>query len=322
MLTKGYIEDDYPLIREIKSPIKKLRPLSPQCRVVQFSKPLTEKDFKNLAGFMRDYPEIPLRIYGHYNRNCDLEFLKYFEFLKGFQADAYTLEDIGGLRYLPSDLQFLAIGPTKKSLSPLSYLPDFPELKELYIEGQKKNFELIESLQKLETLTIRSVTLSDLSVLTPLKNLLSLAIKLSKTTDLRLLPELKKLRYLELWMVKGLADLGMLSELYALQYLFLQALRNVTELPSFQSLEKLRRVHIETMKGLTNMAPIAESPNLETFIAADMRHLKPEHFRPFENLKTLKQCSVGLGGLRKNAEVEKIIGLPRANRFEEFAYVS
>ncbi|MGH2352733.1 MAG: hypothetical protein ACRDJN_14090, partial [Chloroflexota bacterium] len=41
----------------------------------------------------------------------------------------------------------------------------------------------------------------------PLHRLRSLDLKLGRTKDLRLLPEIGHLRYLELWRVKGLADL-------------------------------------------------------------------------------------------------------------------
>src|SRR5574341_920538 len=84
---------DYPFIRELRSPITadQLRPLDPRCQVVQFNAPLTDVDFIKMARFLEAYPSTPLRIYGHYGHSPDLAFLRYFPFLKGFQADVFEL---------------------------------------------------------------------------------------------------------------------------------------------------------------------------------------------------------------------------------------
>src|SRR5690606_34188517 len=119
-----------------------------------------------------------------------------------------------------------------------------------------------------------------------------------------------KLRYLELWQIRGLADLQPVASVRTLQYLFLQALRNVTELPSLAPLKKLRRLYLETMKGLTDLSPAAKAPALEEVIAVDMRHLQPEDFRPFLKCRTLRAARVSLGSDRKNRAVADLLGLP------------
>jgi hypothetical protein len=216
--------DAYPFHREIESPITadQLRPLDPRCRTVQFNSLLTENDFRRLAKFMQQYPQVELRVYGNYDgRITDLAFLKHFPFIKRFTVEIWQLENFNGLAFLPTDLEGLGLGQTKSRRHSLRFLERFPALRTLYIEGHTKDFEAVRHLERLKDLTLRSITLPDLSDLTALHQLKSLDIKLGGTTDLRLLPKVGKLRYLELWMIRGLTDITPVAEVESLQYLFL-----------------------------------------------------------------------------------------------------
>jgi hypothetical protein len=154
------------------------------------------------------------------------------------------------------------------------------------------------------------VTLPHLEFLTELPGLGHLEIKLGGTRNLQALSKLKALRYLELWLVKGLADLSVLAEIASLEMLYLQALRNVKQLPSFRSLTNLRHVYLETMKGLTDLRSIADAPALESLTLVDMPHLKTETFHIFRAHPALRYFRAGLGSLKRNAEAEALLGLP------------
>ena len=226
--------DTYPFLRQIKSPVtaEQLLPLDSRCKVVQFDSPLTEADHVKLAGFLRAHPQIPLRIYGHYTKPLsNLSFLKHYPFLSGFQVDVYDLDSTEGIESLPDTLQFFGFGQTKKQLS-VGFLKRFCQLTNLYLEKNSKDLEVLSSLTNLQQLTIRSITLPDLKLLLPLNNLWSLDIKLGGTKDLNLLPRIGRLKYLELWMIKGLHDIEVVGQIPTLQNLFLQTLKNVTVLPS------------------------------------------------------------------------------------------
>ena len=304
--------EDYPFIRELKTPVTKeqLRPLDPRCRVVQFHEPLTDSDFKRVAEFMQDYPTVTFRVYGHYSEGCDLEFLRYFGFLRSFQVDVYKLQNFSGVQYLTNDLEYLGLGQTQSKKHSLRFLECFTSLRQLYIEGHTKDIEVVAQLLNLEDLTLRSITLPNLSILKPLVRLLSLNLKLGGTKDLNLLSDMGKLRYLEVWMVKGLSNIEAIADIPTLQYLFLQALKGVTALPTLRGLPLLRRVHLETMKGLNDLRAVADAPMLEELLILDMRHLKPDALRPFMGHPTLKRATVGLGSIKKNEAVKELLGLP------------
>jgi hypothetical protein len=299
----------------VRSPIPKetLKSINSELTHVQFVSALTDADYKAVAGRMRSFPDVTLRAYGSYDGTItDLDFLRYFPFLRFFQADAlyHSLVNIEGLAYLPEDVRFIGLGQTKKKLS-LSPLARFTLLRRLYLEGQTKDIDVVSGLGELRSITLRSITLPDLSLLLPLTKLRALALKLGGTKNLALLPDFKVLDYLELWMVKGLSDLAPVAELHHLEYLFLQSLRQVESLPEMGGLTRLQRLWIETMKGLTDLAPIRDAPSLRHLAAVDMGHLQPEVFVPLVGHPTLETLRFGLGSKRKNDAVQRIISLPR-----------
>jgi hypothetical protein len=258
---------------------------------------------------MQAYPNVSLRVYGHETTE-NLDFLKFFPFIKNFQVDVWTIKNLDGLSYLPSTLEYLGVGETKSKSHSLKVLSRFQHLKELFLEGHTKDFEGIGRLTSLEQLTLRSITLTDLSSLKPLKALWWLGVKLGGTRDLSLLPEIGKLKYLELWMIRGLSDIQVISQLESLQYLFLQTLKHVRALPSFRQLGHLRRVHLEAMSGLTDLSALREALALEELLVVDASHMKPSDFACLSGHLTLKRASIGLGSDRKNRAVREFLPLP------------
>jgi hypothetical protein len=318
------VKEDYPFLRQVSSPIldEQLRPLDPRCRVVQFNSPLTESDHRKLAAFICRYPKVPLRVYGHYGEPLqNLSFLKHYPFLAGFQVDVFHLESTAGIENLPNSLQYFGFGQTKSRKHTLDFLRRFNDLRELFLEGQSKDIEAVSTLAHLQKLTLRSITLPDLKLLLPLANLWSLDIKLGGTNNLELLPRIGRLKYLELWMIKGLRSLDAIGETRTLQNIYLQALKNVTVLPSLRNLEFLRRVTIDTMKGLTDLSPISQAPSLEELLVLSGNQWEPRDFRPFVGHPSLKTVVIGLGSVRKNRETEALLGLSRGDGpISEFEY--
>ena len=314
---RRFIQGDPPPtsdFRQVSSPLtaEMLRPALTGRGVVQFSKRLTDEDFAQLGEWIRQYPDMTLRAYGSYDHTItDLEFLRFFPTLRRFAADALwdSLTSLDGLRHLPVDLEELGIGATKATLD-LGVLSRFADLRWLFLEGQTKHLEVISGLHALYDLTLRSITLPDLSLLLPLEALRSLDLKLGGTRDLGLLPRVGELWYLELWMIRGLTDVSAVGRIPSLRALFLQALRQVEALPDFSQATSLRRVRLETMKGLRDLRPLATAPALEGIELIDMRHLQPEDLGPLVGLPQLKEVTPGLGSRRKNEAATALLGLP------------
>ena len=313
--------DQHVGIREVASPLSAsmLAPLEAWVKTVQFSAPLTETDQQKLASLLTDYPNVELRIYGHYREDeVNLEFLKRFPSISRFSAEVFGLTDASGLRHLPSTLQSLSLGQTKRRIVSLSILRRFPHLKKLYLEKHAHELEAISDLHELEDLTLRSITSPDLSILSGLKKLYSVDIKLGGVTDLRPLSRIATLKYLELWLIRGLTDLSAIGEITSLQYLFLQALRGVKSLPPFAKLKALRRLHLETMKGLADLEPLKEAQALQDLVICDCPQLPTTAFRCLLDLPSLRRFSVHQGSRRKENAVYEFMKLPRVKA--DFAF--
>src|SRR5258706_12189287 len=169
-------------VREVKSPLtaEMLRPFPESEGTVYFDSPLTDSDFIQLSEWMRSYPQLGLRV----GDVADLEFLRFFPYIRHFGAAVVhrSLRSIDGLRHLSEDLESLDLGHTKPMLD-LTILGRFPRLKQLKLEGQTKGIAVISHLTALEHLTLRSITLPDLSLLLPLTELRPLDLKLGGTKD-------------------------------------------------------------------------------------------------------------------------------------------
>jgi hypothetical protein len=279
-----------------------LAPLVPEHTAVQISSRLTDDDFRQLAEFMAGYPDVRLRVYGGYDGSIkDLDFLRFFPKLRRFSVDAiYELPSLDGIALLSDELEDLLIGWTRSKRFSLHNLAKFRRLRTLYLEGQQKDFAAIGELDALEDLTLRSITLPDLSALLPLGRLTSLDIKLGGTHDLALLPRIGRLAYVELWRIRGVEDVSALAEIETLERFFLQTLKRVTALPSFARSPNLRTVALETMRGITDLTPIADAPKLELLRLIEMCQLEPEALRPFVGHPTLRDGTWGLCSDRKN----------------------
>jgi hypothetical protein len=283
------------------------RPLEPDVRVVQIDHELQLDEYRRLAHELEGRPDVALRVYRDIT---DLEFLRHFPSLRRLRVgEVYHDLSLDGLRHLPEDMESLWITPARRPMS-LRPLARFEHLRQLLVEGPQRDLDVIGRLVSLEDLTLRSVTMPDLGILLPLDRLRALDIKLGGTRDLRLIPRIGRLEYVELWLIRGLDDVTPLGELPALEHLTLQALAGVAALPSFGGGSALRRVDLETMKGLSDLAPLADAPSLEILNLIDFRQARPDILRPFIGHPTLRAGIWGLGSSRRNFAAQDLLPLP------------
>jgi hypothetical protein len=242
--------------------------------------------------------------------------------LESLYLHVYRLDSFEFLREIsPLHLTSLTLGRTKSAKPSLAPLARFANLKKVYLEGHRKEIEVIGTLRRLEDLTIRSVTTPDLSYLRSLPRLLSVDLKLGGTKNLAALAGMKTIRYLEVWQVSGLTNVEVAGQLPGLQYLFLQALPHVKRLPSFVGSRALRRVHLFNMPGLKDLRPLESAPALEDLVFYDARQLIPEAFESLLAKRSLKHATVGFGSKAKNERFDELAeshGIRRVERPYKF----
>jgi len=277
------------------------RPLEPDCKVVQFDRPLNAEALGKAAVLMCDRPDVQLYVYGRASR--DLYFLGHFNRLRRLQLSLYELEDVAGLSSVGRTLEELTFSSTRQSFS-LRFLENLPHLRSLFLQGHKKHLSSIHALNDLDRLGLSGVTLPDLSILLPLAGLRDLSILFCGTRDLGLLPRFTRLERLMLMRITRLSDLGILAGVSSLKDLHLDWMRNVTELPSFAPLRCLEKVKLDTMKGLKDLSAVAAAPMLRELVVGNMPQLGAEDFRCLLGHPHLRKLAAYVGRRRANLEIK------------------
>lgn len=298
--------------------------------VIQTATALPTKTWQRMnAELFSRRPDIELRVYGFYSDVCDLGFARLMTNVRRFSADclhqAINVEAVGEIPELEalrlgifdlvnfdvldrvSDrLVNLSLHATKSRKPNLSNLSRFERLRELYLEGQQKNIDVIAGLTSLKEVTLRSITTENLDYLSGLSELWSLDLKLGGTTNLGAIANLDSLKYLEIWQVRGLSDISVISDLFGLQNLFLQSLSRIESLPSLDRLTNLRRIYLENMKGLHDLSALETAPALEQFILIDGRSQSIEEVLPVLRNPRLKCVGAYFGSDKRNQEFEQL----------------
>ncbi len=301
-----------------------------ETKSIQFVKPLSRNEIDDLERYVfSKRPDIMLRIYGHYGEVCNLTFLERIPSLRKVSADC--LMDVAGIETVCKlrDLELLGVGifnlqsfdflndisPTLKRLylhltrskkPRIDSISRFSDLEYLYLEGQQKGIEEIRHLHKLKSIVLRSISTENIDYLKGLDELWSVDIKLGGIKNFDALTMLTNLKYLELWLIRGLFDLSFISELTTLQSLFIQSLKQVKQLPDFSRCNSLRRIYLEDLKGLDDMSSLKTAKVLEEFIFVMAQNQEPEDLIPVLENHAVKKVSCGFGSIRKNERFDKM----------------
>jgi hypothetical protein len=301
------VTDRYRLV-EADGNASALEPLEANENAFRIKARLDEAAYRRIAAQLEARPDAWLWID---DNGPDVEALVHFPGLRNLQVHSLRLESWSGLRHVAESLEQLFV--TETTMKPISIAPfrELTRLKALYLTGPVRDTEAIGALTNLDDLTLRSVTLSDLSLLQPMGGLRSLGLLLGGTSDLSLLPALPALEELELWRIRGLRDVSVLGTLPNLQRLHLQSMSAITELPSLAGCTALRRLVLDTMTGITDLAPVAAAPALEELLLIGMVQLGPESLRPLIGHPTLRRGIWGFGSRRRNEAAYDLLPLDR-----------
>lgn len=299
--------------------------------LIQFSEdvePITFQLLNDVLFAKRN--DVVLRVFGFYSKECDLSFLAKLPNVSRFYVDCHenvkNLDAIANLKKLvelsigifeldtfevlntvPDTLEVIMLGQTKSKKPDLAVLERFTKLKTLYVEGHKKNIEVLGKLTYLEDVTLRSITTKNLDFLIPLKSLWSLDIKLGGITNFSALECMDTIKYLELWQIRGLSDISFISTLVSLQNLFLQSLPNVEVLPNLTNLKELRKITLENMKGLHDISSLEHAPSLTEFSHWSAMNMQVEDYIPLLKNPSLKRAAVGFGSDKRNNQFEELV---------------
>lgn len=312
-----------------KKELEKLRD-NPKTQTVQFSNPLSKDEINLLETVLfSKRPDITLRIYGFYNKLCDLTLIERIPSLRKISADClmnavgiesvislknldelgvgiFSLEKFDFLEKINPNIKTLSICQTKSKKPEINCIERFSNLQSLHLEGQQKGIEAIRHLHKLKEITLRSISTNNIDYLVGLSDLWSVDVKIGGIKDFEGLTSLPQIKYLELWQVRDLKDLSFISELTTLQYLFIQSLKQVTTLPEFDRLISLRRIYLENLKELTDLSTLKKAPALEEFIYVLAQNQQPENLIPVLENSSLESVFCRFGSTKKNERFDEL----------------
>ncbi len=201
----------------------------------------------------------------------------------------------------------LLLGTTRSKKPDLSPLNRFGKLTRIYLDGQQKNIDVLCELNLLEDVTLRSITTPDLHYLNRLQHMWSLDIKLGGIRGFSAIEGMQRIKYLELWQVRGLNDIDFITTLPGLQNLMLQSLPLITALPSFREMRKLRRITLNNLKGLRDFSELQWSPALEEFVLIEGQLQQPEDLLPVLRNPALCRVWTNFGSIRKEQRFKELL---------------
>lgn len=302
---------------------------NPKLELVQFSHPLPDALFKLLnEALFAHRPDVKLRAYGFYGKQCDLSFCRILTNVRRFSADClqnavsveaiasmeklrelsigiFDLESFDILQELPREMETLYLLPTKSRKPSLRWLERFINLTKLTLGGQQKQIEVISSLRKLKELTLSGISLPSLEALRPLEGLRSLSLFLGGCSNLAALDVLQNLRFFQCVRIRELYDIGVISQLKGLQFLDLEDLPHIKVLPSLSGLIHLRRIMLDSLKGLRDLSSLLRLEH-----SFELAHfgskLAPDDYIPLLRSGKITHAQVGLGSKEKNKKFDEL----------------
>lgn len=271
---------------------------------LQCSRQLSDGDCAKLDAFLREHPQVLLRVYKapKSSWDFDLGFLARLPSLRHawIEADAGDLNDLRPLEALPAALRTLTLdtvaqsGDSKrdKPKQNADSLRRFTALTELVLCGQFKDLAFLPALTGLQRLGLWRNKLASLAGVEALPALRYLELRTCGAKDLTPLAALDELRALEISNERGLAGLAVLSGLRRLQRLWLIACGASLQLPSLADLPELRVLVLDKLATPHNLQAAASARGLRCLILSGSGKINPDDFQPLAGHPSLRELRI------------------------------
>jgi hypothetical protein len=276
--------------------------------------------------------DVEFRVYGfHKHSLCDLSFLRRLTNVEKLRIDyianvsnidalmdlvrlkslflmIFDLTDYSILKHIDesiTDLSLCVGERTSKYNCDCEWLSKFNCLETLYIGKPKRNINSLSKIRSLRQLTLRGITIDDLSFINELQ-LEFLAIHWGAIKNFKMLCGNTSIKSIELWRVSKLSDISFLNDLPKLEQIKLEQLANVHELPLFSKLDKLKRVIVDDLKNLSNVSSLEYVKNLEKVEIYSGFSITPNAILPVLNNCNIKEIICYTGSNKKNREISEL----------------
>ena len=252
------------------SPVRFLRaddqepdlPLPEHVTHISLMGPATSALVERAAAILAERPGLGLQVI---TPEPDLDFLADLPALTYLRViDSLDLANVDAIATHATTLRWLELHTGLPRLD-IAALGELKRVEQLYLRKANRTLNGVESalagMPQLRYLTLHSVTLNDRMALLNPTGLQGLAFKLGGNRDLSFLPDLRPLRFLEIWGTRMLEDLSPLAACDQIKALYLSDLPRVT-LPDMSQAKSLEDAAIFNLPKLGGLAGIAAAPRL------------------------------------------------------------
>lgn len=181
------------------------------------------------------------------------------------------------------------------------------------------SFELLKFLPNLQVLVLEQLKLPHLKVVSSMPALRGIELIECSIGELTDIGNSRTLLHLVI-RHSLIKSIEFISTLVSLQYLCLDHLSKTDQLPPMSALSALRRLDLINLSKLTDLSPIASCPVLEDLVLVARKNIGGDNFRCLQGHPTLKHVWTDLGSQKRNAEVQSLLGLPRAGARSRFIF--
>jgi hypothetical protein len=231
---------------------------------VQFEQPLSEGLYRSIGALVERFPEVEVYAYEH--AEPTLAWVRHMPKLEHLSVNLPRVASFDAIAEAPG-LRSLSLPDTLGRRPSLSVLAELPELDDLAIAGQARDFEAVATLRKLRSLSLYASRVPDLEAIAGATGLELLSLSFGRIRDFTPLTGLPALRGLAIWQTRGMTteDLSAFAELQSLEALDLGAMPAIASLAPLRGrpASTLRYLLLEGMSGLRDYADIADLHALE-----------------------------------------------------------
>ncbi len=308
-------------------------------KYIQISKELPDKAYQIVDRILAARPDMTFRIWGlislkHYDISylhrmphlknliisCHLSStpdLIDFSLLKGLPLkslglDTYDLKDYSFIKDLSGDIEQLTVCADAKGRNvnfDCRWLLKFKKMKSLFLGSrEKKNISCLSEMSSLKDLSIRGITLDDLSFLKDMR-LEKLSIYRNLNYDLSALGEVTTLKEIDLWRVERISNVDFLEKLTSLEKITLESLKHVTALPDLSGLKDLRSIELT----YTGIKPETIDERLKPITV--FHDIRPAEHKPVKKEKNKKK-NIYTARINVDDELLSVLGPDRTGCME------
>ncbi len=243
----------------------------------------SEQTWQTLNAFYEQYPNIGLRIV--WRAPQDFSFYEKIPNVRNFTISSYNTKDFSKLAENTKLTRF-AIEDTKSIAVDISFIKDFKDLEELYIDGMKKGVECVKELSKLKRLTFRGIKLPNIDCIANLNELKELNLRYGSYKDLSAISNLRQLKSLEISRVRQIPNYDFLKSLTSLERIEFEGMSQLEQIPDLSGLNSLKVIKIDNNSKLKDITAVLSAPKLEALLI-----WFPENFKANDRRSLLEQAA-------------------------------